>query len=74
MSEKLNQYSKRAGTRVRIPWKIGDTITNWNETCAQAIVMFGLPGDKFTTHPTKDHLDFIFKDEKDAMMFELCCG
>lgn len=74
MSTQLKKYSKQAGTRVRIPWKIGDTITDWNVTCARAIEMFGLPGDKFTTHPTEDHLDFIFKDEKDAMVFELCCG
>lgn len=61
------------GIRVRIPWIIGDTVTDWNETCAQAIEMFGLPGDKFTTKLTEDHLDFIFKDERDAIHFSLRC-
>jgi len=74
MSEQLKRSSQPAGTKVRIPWKMGDTVTDWNETCAQAIEMFGLPGDKFTTKLTEDHLDFIFKDEKDAIMFELTCG
>ena len=74
MSEKLKRSLNPAGTKVRIPWQIGDNITDWNETCARAIEMFGLPGDKFTTHLTEDYLDFIFKDEKDAMVFELCCG
>jgi hypothetical protein len=74
MSEQLKKFSQQAGTRVRIPWKIGDTITDWNETCARAIEMFGLPGDKFTTHLTEDHLDFVFTDGKDAIMFELTCG
>lgn len=64
----------QAGTKVRIPWIQGDTVTDWNETCARAIELFGLPGDKFTTHLTVDHLDFIFNDEKDAILFELVCG
>jgi hypothetical protein len=74
MSAQLKKFYTLVGTRVRISWIKGDAVTDWNETCAQAIEMFGLPGDKFTTQLTEDHLDFIFKDEKDAMMFELCCG
>lgn len=64
----------QAGTKVRIPWKVGDTVTDWNEVCARAIELFGLPGHKFTTKLTEDHLDFIFTDEKDAILFELVCG
>jgi len=63
----------QAGTRVRIPWKKGDII-DWNETCAWAIEQFGLPGDKFETHATEDYMDFYFKDERDAILFELTCG
>ena len=63
-----------AGTRVRISWKKGDTINNWNETCAWAIEQFGLPGNKFETHSTEDYMDFYFTDERDAILFELRCG
>ena len=63
----------QAGTRVRIPWTKGDII-DWNETCAWAIEKFGLPGDKFTTDPTVDYMDFYFKDERDAILFELTHG
>jgi hypothetical protein len=35
---------------------------------------FGLPGDKFETHVTEDYMDFYFKDERDAILFELTCG
>lgn len=62
------------GTRVRIPWKKGDTINTWDETCAWAIENFGLPGDRFTTHPTEHYMDFFFKDERDAIVFELTWG
>jgi hypothetical protein len=62
------------GTRVRISWKKGDTINNWNETCAWAIEQFGLPGNKFETHATEDYMDFYFKDQRDAILFELRCG
>jgi hypothetical protein len=35
---------------------------------------YGLPGDKFTTHPMEDYMDFYFNDERDAILFELRWG
>ena len=65
----------RQDTRIRIPWIVnGNTNTKWNETCAWAIEQFGLPGNRFTSHPTEDYMDFYFKDEKDAILFELRWG
>ena len=49
-------------------------INNWTEHCATAIEMFGLPGDKFTCRLTHSNMEFWFRDEKDALVFELCCG
>jgi len=46
----------------------------WNETCAWAIEKFGLPGDKYETHVTEDYMDFYFKNERDAIHFELRWG
>ena len=56
---------------VRIAWQHNDEPTDWNETCAWALEQFGLPGDKFTTHPTEDYMDFVFKDERDSILFAL---
>ena len=56
---------------VTIPWRTGDTNEKWNETCAWAIEEFGLPGQRFTWHPTEDHMDFVFTDSKDAIYFKL---
>ena len=64
----------QAGTRVRIPWKTNHDIPTWNQKCAWAVETFGLPGDKFDTHATEDYMDFYFKDERDAIIFELTCG
>jgi hypothetical protein len=74
LNNKLKTPSNKQATRVRIPWKQGDSITIWDETCAWAIEHFGLPGDKYSTHPTEDYMDFIFKDERDAVHFELRWG
>jgi hypothetical protein len=49
-------------------------VSMWNETCATAIEMFGLPGAKYTCKFTPSAIEFWFLDGKDAMMFELCCG
>jgi hypothetical protein len=72
---------------VRIPFAKGDNtnifgverqayrnLNNWNEACAKAIEQFGMPGDKYTCRFLKECMEFWFRDEKDAMMFELCCG
>ena len=57
---------------VRIPWERNyDDETWWNEVCARAIERFGLPGDKFTTHANIHYMDFVFKSNKDALMFAI---
>ena len=57
---------------VRIPWDRNyDNAYKWNEVCARAIEMFGLPGDRFETHANIHYMDFIFKSNKDALMFAI---
>lgn len=84
MSEQLKKSSTLGGInvdhdyRVRIPYNlVKDAMTGaqmWNETCAKAIEMFGLPGDKYSCRFTKEYIEFWFLEEKDAMLFELTCG
>ena len=62
---------------IRVPWtdpyNHGDA---WNELLAWTVETYGLPGDsdKFSFHPTADFMDFMFKEENDAMMFQLKTG
>jgi hypothetical protein len=57
---------------VRIPWERNyDNEYKWNLVCARAIEQFGLPGDRFETHANIHHMDFIFKSNKDALMFAI---
>lgn len=59
-------------TTVRIYWKrLSSDEVQWNEVCARAIEMFGLPGDRYATHAYINHMDFIFNSEKDAIMFSI---
>jgi len=58
---------------VRIPWKLSDTVSSWDDTCVWAIEHFGLPGDRFITHPTEEFMDFMFKNREDAVYFSLVC-
>ncbi len=60
-----------ADTKVRISWQVLDNFPQWTEACAWAIEQYGLPGDKFTTHPSEDYMDFYFVDERDAIHFSL---
>lgn len=41
----------------------------WNNTCADVLEVFGLPGNRFYYKPYPDHMIFTFKSIKDA---ELC--
>ncbi len=57
---------------VRIPWsRSHDNEYNWNKVCIRAIEMFGLPGDRYETHANVMCMDFIFKSNKDALMFAI---
>lgn len=57
---------------VRIPWERNyDNEYRWNDVCARAIEMFGLPGDRFETHANIHYMDFVFKSNKDALMFAI---
>jgi len=57
---------------VRIPWDRNyDNEYTWNEVCARAIERFGLPGDRFETHANVHYMDFVFKSNKDALMFAI---
>jgi hypothetical protein len=53
---------------ISIPWK-GQDHYWWNEACADVLEVFGLPGDRFTSHPSENQMDFYFKSKKDA---DLC--
>ena len=54
-------------TRITVPWK-NQTNTWWNETCANILEHFGLPGDRYITEITADYMHFDFNDDKDALM------
>jgi hypothetical protein len=52
---------------INVPWE-SQSNTWWNEVCAKIIEQFGLPGDRYTSHPTESNMEFIFKNEQDAFM------
>jgi hypothetical protein len=54
-------------TEIRVPWE-SQSNTWWNETCANIIEHFGLPGEKYTTEVSADDMRFFFTDERDALM------
>ena len=64
---------KMQGTRVRVPWKKGDTSYKWNNICVYAIEHYGLPGVNYYTKVTEDYMDFYFYNERDAIHFNLSC-
>lgn len=72
MYAQSTNYSKKQGTKVSLPWTHGrDDMEGWNEICAWTIETFGLPGDRWEWHATFNTMDFIFKDEIDAIRLML---
>lgn len=52
---------------ILVPWENQSNVW-WNEICAKVIERFGLPGDRYHSHPSEHHMRFVFKNEKDAFM------
>jgi hypothetical protein len=70
MLTELNNSSEKPATKVTLEWREGrDNIESWNEICAWAIEQFGLPGNRYESHPDSDYMLFTFKSKKDA---DLC--
>ena len=81
MSVQLKKSSRPAGIDVgndycvKIPFNLSSgEVNEWNEHCVTAIEMFGLQGDKYVCRFTSSAIEFWFRDDKDAIMFELTCG
>jgi hypothetical protein len=47
------------------------TVRAWNEVCALGVELFGLPGDRYITDLTADHMTWIFREPQDALLFRL---
>jgi len=53
---------------IKVPWQ-GQKEYWWNELCADIVEVFGLPGDRYTSHPHTNCMFFRFKSKKD---YHLC--
>jgi hypothetical protein len=57
---------------VVVPWSPKlDTVSAWNEICAQGMEMFGLPGHRYITDANVNDMTWWFKDEQDALLMTL---
>ena len=57
---------------IQVPWENPyDKDYMWNELLAWTMETYGLPGNRWTYHPTENFMDFHFPDEKDSLMFQL---
>jgi len=55
---------------VTIPWESQSNCW-WNETCADIVEHFGLPGEKYVTEVNTEYMKFVFYDDRDALMCRL---
>lgn len=57
---------------VIIPWSATlDSVSAWNEICAQGMEMFGLPGNRYITEANVNDMTWYFRDPRDALMMTL---
>ena len=57
---------------VVVPWSSRlDTVSAWNEICAQGMEMFGLPGGRYVTDANVTDMTWYFKDPQDALLMTL---
>ena len=57
---------------VVVPWSSKlDTVSAWNEICAQGMEMFGLPGGRYVTDANVNDMTWWFRSEQDALLMTL---
>ena len=74
----INHIDETHDYKVAIPWETnfpawdvqGHQI-QWHEASVYAMEHFGLPGERYTCRPTKGNMEFWFRDEADALLFQI---
>ena len=56
--------------KVTVPWESQSNVW-WNEICANIVEHFGLPGGKYVTTLNEHQMDFIFYDDRDALLCQI---
>ena len=57
---------------VTVRWGRGaDTMEYWDQMSIASIELFGLPGDRFITNISAEHMTWIFRSDQDALLFKL---
>ncbi len=56
--------------RITVPWQ-SQSNHWWNQTCADIVEHFGLPGGKYVTEVSSECMHFDFKDERDALLCKI---
>ena len=56
--------------KVTVPWESQNNAW-WNETCAVICEHFGLPGGKYVTEVNTECMNFVFYNDKDALMCKM---
>jgi hypothetical protein len=56
---------------VKVELLDNNDIPHWDEICIQSIELFGLPGNRYITDIGGNAMSWIFKDQRDALLFKL---
>jgi len=57
---------------VTVKWGRGaDTMEYWNQMSIASIELFGLPGNRFITDISAEHMTWSFRSDQDALLFKL---
>ena len=48
-----------------VPWTSDMRREDWDAICAWVVEQFGLPGDRYLTHPDLNEMRFLFKHAQD---------
>jgi hypothetical protein len=73
----INHIDEAHDYKVAIPWEshtlsiLNERETQWNDASVYAMERFGLPGDRYTCRITQHNIEFWFKDEQDALLFQI---
>lgn len=60
---------------VTIKWGTGaENETQWNDISVWCIETYGLPGDRYITDISAQHMTWFFREDKDAVFMRLKFG
>ncbi len=70
----MQDHKKTFEYPVTLVWNLNPSMQRWDKICVWAVEHFGLPGHRYRTEISTEHMTWFFGTQQDQLIFTLAWG